>query len=61
MADKKKILSAIEKIAQDESTPVNHRLKALELLGKSKGLFEKDAEGIKRVIIIDDVPKEDKA
>lgn len=59
MATKKMIMDAIEKIAESEDTPVNHRLKALELLGKSKGLFGKDEQSVSKVIIVDDVPKED--
>ncbi len=59
MASKKDILEQLSLIALGDDTPINHKLKALELLGKAKGLFKESEEKITAVKIIDDVPKGD--
>ena len=59
MASKKDILKELSLIALGENIPVNHKLKALELMGKATGLFKESEEKITAVKIIDDVPKGD--
>lgn len=56
MASKTEILKELTQIALDSETPVNHKLKALELMGKAIGMFSDATEKIARVKIIDDVP-----
>lgn len=51
------ILEELSQLAVDNDVPANHRIKALELLGKANRLFGDDSgEVIKAVKIVDDVP-----
>ena len=53
----KKILVELSKLAVDEEVPVNHRIKALELLGKANRMFRDDETPcIGTVRIVDDIP-----
>ena len=55
-ATKTDILKELSQIALDTETPVNHKLKALELMGKALGMFSDATDKITAVKIVDDVP-----
>lgn len=53
---KKEILKHLSSIAGDESIAPNYRIKALELLGRAKGVFaDEDEKVIGTVKIVDDI------
>jgi hypothetical protein len=53
---KSEILKQLSCLAVDENVAANYRIKALELLGKEKGMFgEKDAPLLGTVKIVDDI------
>ena len=52
---KSEILKNLSGIARDENVAPNYRIKALELLGKAKGVFAEDEKVIGTVKIVDDI------
>jgi len=53
---KSEILRQLSMLAVDENVAANYRIKALELLGKEKGIFgEKEHSVIGTVKIVDDI------
>ena len=52
---KSEILKNLSGIARDENVAPNYRIKALELLGKAKGVFSDDEKIIGTVKIVDDI------
>ena len=52
---KSEILKNLSGIARDENVAANYRIKALELLGKAKGVFSDDEKVIGTVKIVDDI------
>ncbi len=53
---KSEILTQLSKLAVNEEVAANYRIKALELLGKEKGMFgEKEHAVIGTVKIVDDI------
>jgi hypothetical protein len=52
---KSEILRHLSGIAKDENVAANYRIKALELLGKAKGVFADDEKIIGTVKIVDDI------
>lgn len=52
---KSEILRHLSSIARDENVAANYRIKALELLGKAKGVFADDEKVIGTVKIVDDI------
>ena len=53
--NKTEILFNLSLIAKDENVAANYRIKALELLGKAKGIFESDEKVLGTVKIVDDI------
>lgn len=53
--NKTEILSGLSEIAIDKEVAANYRIKALELLGKAKGIFAEDEKVIGTVKIVDDI------
>ncbi len=53
--NKTEILSGLSEIARDKEVAANYRIKALELLGKAKGIFADDEKVIGTVKIVDDI------
>ena len=53
--NKTEILLNLSMIAKDDGVAANYRIKALELLGKAKGIFESDEKVIGTVKIVDDI------
>lgn len=53
--NKTEILLNLSVIAKDEAVAANYRIKALELLGKAKGIFADDEKVLGTVKIVDDI------
>lgn len=53
--NKTEILLNLSLIAKDSEVAANYRIKALELLGKAKGIFEDDQKVLGTVKIVDDI------
>ena len=56
MLNKSQILNELSTLAVDENVAANYRIKALELLGKEKGMFsDKEQHLLGTVKIVDDI------
>ena len=53
--NKTEILKGLSEIAIDKEVAANYRIKALELLGKAKGIFAEEDKVIGTVKIVDDI------
>jgi len=53
--NKTEILRNLSQLAQSEEVAANYRIKALELLGKAKGIFSDDEKVLGTVKIVDDI------